>query len=136
MIGTKWINGTNQPRIAEQAWDQVVGAVGSAGGSARSAKQRTASLADAAGSRVGSVADEARARANAAMDALAGRRPGLPWTWVVGAGLVGVAIGWAAGMVGQAAISRAVEEDGNPQLTDEIEIVDVDRPPANWNGGR
>lgn len=98
MFGSRILERRSRPeRIADQAWEQLVSAVGSAGDSARSARRTTSQLADGAGDRVGSVADEARQRARAASDALAGRRPGLRWTWITGAGLVGAAIGWAVG---------------------------------------
>ena len=75
------------------------------------AGRRTAALADVAGSRAGAVADEAWARANAAANALAGRRPPLPWALLLGAGLLGVAIGWVAASTAQAAMTRRVENE-------------------------
>ena len=50
-------------------------------------------------------ADEAWTRANAAADALAGRKPRTPWRLIVGAALLGTALGWAA-----AGLARAVEQ--------------------------
>ncbi|PZG08289.1 hypothetical protein C1I95_30130 [Micromonospora craterilacus] len=126
MIGTNLLERRSKPeRITDQAWQHLVSAVNTAGDSirdtARSARHTSAGLADGAGDLVGSAADEARHRATRAFDALAGRRPALPWTLLVGAALVGAAIGWAAGTAARAAGShdRAVED---------IDFVDVERP--------
>ncbi|MBO4210761.1 hypothetical protein [Micromonospora echinofusca] len=117
-------------RIADQAWQQLVSAVNSAGDSlrdtARSTGRGTSHLADEAGDRVGAAADEAWHRATRAFDALAGRRPGLPWAWLVGAAVVGAAIGWAAGSAARAVADR----DTDLRRVDDIEFVDVDRPDA------
>ena len=56
-------------------------------------------------------ADEAWARANLAANALAGRKPGLPWGLIVGAGLLGVALGWVAATTARAAIERQAENE-------------------------
>ncbi|MDG4832574.1 hypothetical protein O7627_25160 [Solwaraspora sp. WMMD1047] len=120
-------------RIADQAWDYLTTAVHSAGdnvrhsarGGARLARRTAAGLSDTAGDRVGSAADEAWVRANRAYDALAGRRPGLPWGLLIGAGLAGAAVGWAAGMAARAAAERADEE---MRAAERVEFVDVDRP--------
>lgn len=126
MFGTNLLDRRNKPeRIADQAWQQLVSAVGSAGDSvrdtARSARRGGSGLADGAGDLVGSAADEARRRASLAFDALAGRRPALPWTLLIAAALAGAAIGWAAGTAARAAGSR-------DRAADDIEFVDVDRP--------
>lgn len=113
MLSTPWTDRRgNAERIAARAWDQLVSAVESAGGSVRGA-------ADEAGGRVGSVKDEAWHRANAAFDALAGRKPSTPWPLVIGIGLLGAAIGWAAGTAARAALSRTEAEE-------RIDIVEAD----------
>lgn len=126
MSGSTTLERRSRPeRIADQAWEHLVAVVNSAGDGARSAGRGASQLADDAGDRIGSVADEAWQRATAAVDALAGRRPGLPWTWIIGAGLVGAAIGWAAGTAARTVIAR----DGyGASGTDRVEFVDVDRP--------
>jgi hypothetical protein len=68
-------------------------------------------LADRAGTALSAVSDEAWARANLAANALAGRRPGLPWGLIVGVGLIGVALGWTAASTAQAAIARQAENE-------------------------
>ncbi|MET9299406.1 hypothetical protein [Micromonospora aurantiaca (nom. illeg.)] len=120
-------------RVADQAWQNLLSAVGSAGDSVRdatrTARRSSSGLADDATDLVGSAADEARRRASLAFDALAGRRPALPWTLLIAAALTGAAIGWAAGTAARAAGSR-------DRAADEIEFVDVDRPnsPAGLDG--
>src|SRR5918995_3757464 len=98
-------------RTAAQAWDYLSSAMAAAGGSARDAGKQTvgmtgataaklanqaskksmklatqasrtsAKLADQA-SKVNWAADEAWARANAAANALAGKKPPLPWSLI------------------------------------------------------
>ena len=120
-------------RTATQAWDYLSSAMGTAGETAREAADAAGSTAtklagkagkqgsklagkarkkgNKTGTRVNSVADEARARANAAAHALAGRRPGLPWGLLLGASLIGVAIGWAAASSARAALERQAENE-------------------------
>jgi len=117
-------------RTAAQAWEFLSSAMASAGDTARDAGQhtvdvtsakasklatrasrRSSRLADRAGSRMSAVADEAWARANAAADALAGRRPGRPWSLLLGAGLLGAALGWAAASAARAALERQAEAE-------------------------
>lgn len=129
MFGSTLLERRSRPeRIADQAWRHLTSAVDSAGTNvretARSARANGLTLADGAGDLVGSAAEEARRRAVLAFDALAGRRPALPWTLLVGAALAGAAIGWAAGTA-----ARAIGSRGDRSV-DEIEFVDVDRPNA------
>lgn len=71
------------------------------------------SLAGAAGAagKVNAAADEAWTRANAAANALAGRKPGLPWGLIAGVGLLGAALGWAAATTARAALERQAEQE-------------------------
>jgi hypothetical protein len=78
---------------------------------ARKASKRSSKIADKATSRVNSVADEAWFRANAAANALAGKKPGLPWGLILGASLVGVAAGWVAATTARAALERQAENE-------------------------
>jgi hypothetical protein len=117
-------------RTAAQAWDYLSSAMAAAGESAREAGRYTADVAGSAASglsdrasRTGSkLADkasrkasaartEAWARANAAANALAGRKPGMPWLTIIGFGLIGVAIGWAAATTARAALERQAENE-------------------------
>ncbi|MEV0807102.1 hypothetical protein [Micromonospora sp. NPDC050200] len=125
MFGSNLLERRSKPeRIADQAWQQLVTAVSSAGDSVRDTARsvRGGTNLSGAGDLVGSAADQARRRATLAVDALAGRRPALPWTLLISAALVGAAIGWAVGTAARAAGSR----DGG--VVDDIEFVDVDRP--------
>ncbi|MEU7908142.1 hypothetical protein [Actinoplanes sp. NPDC049118] len=124
-------------RTAAQAWDYLASAMATAGEGAMDAGRHTADLAgtgasaasskasklagragrkgsrlaDKAGTRLSAVSDEAWARANLAANALAGRRPGLPWGLIVGAGLIGVALGWTAASTARAALERQAENE-------------------------
>ena len=127
-------------RTAAEAWDYLSSAMASAGESAKDAGKHTAGAAGAkvvelagkatkqshklalktprrssaltgAGARVNAVTDEAWTRATLAANALAGRRPGLPWGVIIGASLVGVALGWAAASTARAAAERQAENE-------------------------
>ncbi|GIG90297.1 hypothetical protein [Plantactinospora endophytica] len=133
MLGTNLLKHQSKPeRVADQAWEYLTSTVNSAGDSvkhaardtARSARRTGSHLTSHAGDRMSAVTDEARVRASLAYDALAGRRPGLPWAWLVGAGLVGAALAWAATTASRAALARAERE---LPASDRMEFVDVDR---------
>lgn len=122
-------------QIADQAWEQLQSTFSSAGDSVRdatrhtvrSARRGTTHLAGEAGDRVGAVRDEAWRRATAASAALAGRRPGLPWLWIIGAAGVGAALGWAAGSAARAMIAREGEDPGTAEAVEFVELT----PPPN-----
>jgi hypothetical protein len=128
-------------RTAAQAWDYLSSAMAAAGESARDAGKHTADVASSKASefadkaskrrsklatkaskqgsrlagtatgKVNSAADEAWARANAAANALAGRKPALPWGLILGFGLIGAALGWAAATTARAALERQAENE-------------------------
>ena len=117
-------------RTAAQAWDYLSSAMAAAGESARDAGKHTADVASSKASefadkaskrgsrlagtatgKVNSAADEAWARANAAANALAGRKPALPWGLILGFGLIGAALGWAAATSARAALERQAENE-------------------------
>jgi len=75
------------------------------------AGKKSGKLADKAAARLSAVSDEAYERATLAANALAGRKPGLPWGLLVGAGLLGVALGWAAASTARAALERQAENE-------------------------
>lgn len=131
-------------RTATQAWDYLASAMTSAG---ESAKDTAGDIADKAGkkgqklakkankrsqklrtkaekrgqylgAKASGAADEAWYRANAAAAALAGRKPRRSWVLVAGAGLLGVAVGWAAASSARAALERQAEEE-------ELELADT-----------
>lgn len=134
MFGTNLLDRRSRTeRVADQAWEHLVAAVNSAGESvrdsardtARTARSATSDLTGDARDKVGSAADEAWQRATLAFDALAGRRPGLPWAWIIGASAIGVAVGWAAGTAARSAMNR---DNAALGASDRVEFVDVDRP--------
>jgi hypothetical protein len=128
MFGTSMLRRRGRAeQVADQAWQHLLATVTSAGDSARSATRSSTRLTGTVGHRVSSVADEALYRANRALDALAGRRPGLPWSWIAGAALVGLAAGWAASTASRAALSRG---GTTPDSAKRVEFVDVDKPSA------
>ncbi|MFI7597494.1 hypothetical protein [Actinoplanes sp. NPDC049681] len=128
-------------RTAAEAWDYLSSAMASAGESAKDAGKITAGLAGAkaaelagkasksgnklagkasrqsqklagkAGARMNAATEEAWNRAHLAANALAGRKPGLPWSLILGASLVGVALGWAAATTVRAAAERRAENE-------------------------
>jgi hypothetical protein len=110
MFGTQTSRSRKAERIAGQAWNNLVSAVDSAGTATRSAtrtaKRRATNMVDDASDRVESGATEARRRANAALDALAGRKPRTRWGWLAAATLVGAAFGWVAQRVGRTIVGR------------------------------
>jgi hypothetical protein len=127
MFGSNLLERRSKPeRIADEAWSHLTSAVSSAGDSvrdaARTARRNGSGFADDAGDLVGTATEEARRRAVRAFDALAGHRPALPWALLIGAAVVGVAVGWAASTAARAAVARA------DRPVDDIEFVDVDRP--------
>lgn len=103
--------GRRGARFVDAAGDTSSRLADEAGRRISRAGRRSATLTEAAGSRAGSIADEAMRRANLAADALAGRRPGLPWALLVGVGLAGVTIGWVAATTARAALARRAEND-------------------------
>ena len=135
-------------RVADEAWDNLVSAIESAGDVARSVGRRTADLAsgiadeaqsrlrDGAGSvrdsakdragvakeRAGGIKDEAWNRAGNALDALAGRKPPKPWGWFGIAVLGGIAVGWAVAAAAPKAIMAAKQlAVGEDDLAPEVE---------------
>jgi hypothetical protein len=116
-------------QVAQDAWDNLVSAMESAGDSARSTARsvgssagdtartvgrRTSGLAsDFAGQvedKATDFAGEAWARAANAFDALAGRKPRRPWGWIVLGVLGGVAVGYAAASQAPKAVSAAMDK--------------------------
>src|SRR5689334_6571736 len=104
-------------QIAEDAWTNLVAAMDTAGGTAkttaRSVRSRASDLAgdfaDEAQAKVSSAAEEAWDRATRAYDALAGRKQSTPWGWVVIGVLGGIAVGWAVAASAPKAISAAMD---------------------------
>lgn len=102
-------------RIASQAWEQLVSRVDSAAGGARSVRRRAASMANDAQHKVGATAEEARWRANAALDALAGRRPPRPWGAFALAAAIGAVLTFITG-----ALARRALSESQPLIPDDL----------------
>lgn len=110
MFGSSVLDRRIKPaRIADQTWERLVSPAGSAG-------------------------RKARRRAGRAYQALAGRRSGPSWGWLVGAGLGGVALGWTVAMAvtrTQRRLEAVQAATGSvPVLEDAptVEFVDVNPP--------
>ena len=75
MLGTQWTGRRTREaeRLAEDAWENLVSAMESAGHTARTVKRRTADLADEVQSRARSAADDAQDKARNAADRAQGR---------------------------------------------------------------
>lgn len=112
MLGRQKSRRRRAERAAGQAWENLTSAVDSAGSSTRSAGRRAATLLDDTSSRVESGAKEARRRANAAIEALAGRRPARPWGLLAGVAFIGVALGWVSAALGRRVVSRTQTTTG------------------------
>lgn len=128
---------TKTEKVTQQAWDYLKHTVESAGDTARTAKRHGGYLADStkstlstAGGTLHSATDEAKYRATAALDALAGRRPGLPWTWIVGASVLGVAIGWAAGVAVRKAVAERTAEEELDEADEVVAIYTGEKTPV------
>jgi hypothetical protein len=135
--------------VAEDAWDHLVSALGSARAFSGSVKDRATDLADEASSRYGSASDrvgtayssasdrvgtagtEAWRRANLALDALSGRRPRKPWGWIAVAVLGGVAVGWAVAASAPKAIQAATDRFAE-HADDPDELPATYDPPATY----
>jgi hypothetical protein len=91
-------------RTADQAWEHLSSAMSTAGNTATKA-------AAVAGDKGQDWADEAWRRANAAADALAGRRPGRPWGLLALTALAGITAGWAAAAYGRRVLAREAAQE-------------------------
>ena len=129
-------------QLAEEAWAELVSAVESAGGlakstarsvgkrtgkTARSVGLRAEDLAEGAQDKVSAVADEAWDRATHAFEALAGRKPRRPWGWIALGVLGGIAVGWAVAATAPKAISAAMD-----RFNDEPQDEFVTGPSAGY----
>ncbi|WP_127504141.1 hypothetical protein [Actinoplanes solisilvae] len=105
-------------RTAAQAWDYLTAAMTAASEAARDTSGKAAKFAGKASDeghrfagKAGGKADVAWSRANAAAAALAGRKPSRPWGLIVGAGLLGVAVGYAVAVSARTALEMRAEQE-------------------------
>jgi hypothetical protein len=116
-------------KTAQDAWDSLVSAMGSAGDSAKStavsvsrrtgdtarsvgsrASDKAGGLAEVAQEKLSDVAEEAWIRANNALDALSGRKPRKPWGWIAVGVLGGIAVGYAVAATAPKYIAAAMDK--------------------------
>ncbi|GID31031.1 hypothetical protein [Paractinoplanes brasiliensis] len=123
---------TKSERTAAQAWEYLSAAMAAAGDTARDTGDKAAKLAGKASDqghklagkshklagkghklagKASGKADLAWTRANAAAAALAGRKPSRPWGLILGAGLLGAAVGYAVATSARAALERQAEQE-------------------------
>lgn len=116
---------TRTERTAAQAWEYLSAAMAAAGDTAKGTGDKAARLAGKASEQRHKLADKsyrvagkasgkadlAWNRANAAAAALAGRKPARPWGLILGAGLLGVAVGYAVATSARAALERQAEQE-------------------------
>ncbi|MDY7086361.1 MAG: hypothetical protein SYR96_14775 [Actinomycetota bacterium] len=123
---------TKSERTAAQAWEYLSAAMAAAGDTARDTGDKAAKLAGKASDqghrlagkshklagkghklagKASGKADLAWNRANAAAAALAGRKPSRPWGLILGAGLLGAAVGYAVATSARAALERQAEQE-------------------------
>src|SRR5262245_21315494 len=88
--------GKEVSRLVDHAWDNLTSAASTGGDKAK-----------AYSAKVGAGSREARRRADAALDALAGKKQGPAWGWIAGAAALGVALGWVATVFGRRAVVSA-----------------------------
>jgi len=110
--------GKEVSRLVDHAWGNLTSAASTGGDKAK-----------AYSAKVGAGSKEARRRADAALDALAGKRAPVSWGWVAGAAALGVALGWVATAFGRRAVQTAQQ-----QLTaepDDLELYANEVSPAH-----
>jgi hypothetical protein len=123
MLNTKT---SRRQALAAQAWENLNAAVESAGHSTRTAGRRAADFVDDTSGRVSAGAREARHRANAALDALAGRRPPTPWALLALMAGIGAAVGWAATTFGRR-LMPAPQNDLTALTDEDVEVLSSKR---------
>jgi hypothetical protein len=111
-------------RVAEQAWSNLTSTVESGGDLARAMGRRTRNLVGETGHKVTSTTKEARRRTDAALDALAGRRPKRQWGPLVAVAAAAAALGWISAVFGRQAVAQAraitEREDDFDPMSEEV----------------
>ena len=109
------VTSTTASRLADQASrrsSKLADQASSRGSKlAAEAGKKGSKLSGKANKKVNKAADEAFARATLAANALSGKKPGLPWGLIIGVGLLGAALGWAAATTARAALERQAENE-------------------------
>ncbi|MFI5838697.1 hypothetical protein ACIA8K_03125 [Catenuloplanes sp. NPDC051500] len=127
---------TRTERATQQAWDYLKHTVESAGdlaGSTRSTVSSARSTVSSAAGTLGAAGSEAKFRANAALDALAGRRPSMPWTWIAGAAVIGAVAGFAVTVAARRTLAERPADDEIAEADEVVAIYTGDRTPVGLN---
>ncbi|MDR7278464.1 hypothetical protein [Catenuloplanes atrovinosus] len=120
-------------RATQQAWDYLKHTVESAGDLAGSTRSTMSSTVSSAAGTIGAATSEAKYRAQAALDALAGRRPALPWTLIAGAAVIGVVAGFAVSVAARRSLAERPVEDEIDDADEVVAIYTGDRTPVGLN---
>ncbi|MDP9791704.1 ElaB/YqjD/DUF883 family membrane-anchored ribosome-binding protein [Catenuloplanes nepalensis] len=124
---------TKTERATQQAWDYLRSTMESAGGLADSTRSTVSTSVSSAAGTIGAATSEAKFRAHAALDALAGRRPALPWTLIAGAAVLGVAVGFAVSVAARRSLAERPAEDEIDDADEVVAIYTGDRTPVGLN---
>ncbi len=105
-------------RLVDNAWGNLTSAASSGGDKAKSY-----------GGKVSAGSKEAKRRADAAMNALAGKKPKPRWGLIAGAAALGVALGWVATAFGRKAVDTA--QDKLTEQADDLRLYADEVTPAH-----
>lgn len=129
-MGTNLLNRkTKTEKATQQAWDYLKHTVDSAGDLAGSTRSTVSSAAGT----LGAAGSEAKIRAHAALDALAGRRPSMPWTWIAGAAVIGALAGFAVTVAARRTLAERPADDEIAEADEVVAIYTGDRTPVGLN---
>lgn len=120
---------TRTERATQQAWEYLKHSVESAGDLAGTTRTTVSSAAGT----LGAAGSEAKFRAQAALDALAGRRPAMPWTWIAGAAVIGAVAGFAVTVAARRTLAERPADDEIDEADEVVAIYTGDRTPVGLN---
>ncbi|GAB7038145.1 MULTISPECIES: hypothetical protein [Catenuloplanes] len=124
---------TKTERATQQAWDYLKHTMESAGDLAGSTRSTVSTSVSSAAGTIGAATNEAKYRAQGALDALAGRRPALPWTLIAGAAVLGVVAGFAVSVAARRSLAERPAEDEIDDADEVVAIYTGDRTPVGLN---
>ncbi|WP_033339946.1 hypothetical protein [Catenuloplanes japonicus] len=116
-------------KATQQAWEYLKHTVESAGDLAGSTRSTVSSAAGT----LGAAGSEAKYRASAALDALAGRRRSMPWTWIAGAAVIGALAGFAVTVAARRTLAERPADDEIDDADEVVAIYTGDRTPVGLN---
>lgn len=124
---------TKTEKATQQAWDYLKHTMESAGDLAGSTRSTVGTSVSSAAGALGTITNEAKYRAQGALDALAGRRPALPWTLIAGAAVIGVVAGFAVSVAARRSLAERPAEDEIDDADEVVAIYTGDRTPVGLN---